>query len=100
MSAQRQAQYESLRPQVEQLNYKLNTLTDKINEKHKLQNNILNIMELYDIFQPIIKEKYIIEKIINNKYEMEICELRQEQGNIHSVLKNIRNQIHKGFNDE
>ena len=100
MSAQRQAQYESLRPQVEQLNYKLNTLTDKINEKHKLQNNILNIMELYDIFQPIIKKKYIIEKIINNKYEMEICELRQEQGNIHLVLKNIRNQIHKGFNDE
>jgi len=57
---------------------KIVKIRNKINKKNNLQKNILNIMELYDIFSPILKEKYIIEKIINMKYDMETCKLRKQ----------------------
>ncbi len=38
----------------------------KNNKKH-----IMDIIEIYDILQPLVKEKYIIDKILNMKYDME-----------------------------
>lgn len=49
-----------------------------IHEENDLQKNILNVMELYDIFQPIIKEKHIVANIINMKYDMEMVNVRKE----------------------
>lgn len=50
----------------------------KLNEKLNVQNNnnILNIMEIYDIFQPILKEKYIIKIILNMKFDIEVADFR------------------------
>ena len=49
-----------------------------INEENDLQKNILNVIEIYDILSPIVKEKYIVANILNMKYDMEMANLRKE----------------------
>jgi len=58
-----------------------------------IEKNVLNIMELYDMFSPIIKEKYVIEKIINMKYNMETCKLKQQIEELKIEELKIKNQL-------
>jgi len=69
---------------------RLRIIKEEIYEKNNLQKNILNIMELYDIFSPILKEKYVIEKIINMKCDMELCKLRQEKEDLEKEIEQLR----------
>ena len=65
---------------------KKNIIIKKTKKINDLQSNILNIMEIYDILYPILKEKYIIEKIINMKYDMELYKVRQELSDLTQTL--------------
>ena len=49
-------------------------------------------VELYDIFTPIIKEKYIIVKIIDMKCDMETCKLKQKLKKLKQKLKELNKQ--------
>jgi len=49
-----------------------------INEENDLQKNVLNVIEIHDILRPLVKEKYIVAKILNMKYDMEMANLRKE----------------------
>ncbi len=59
-----------------------------------IEKNVLNIMELYDIFSPIIKEKYVIEKIINMKCNMETCKLKQQIEELKIEELELKNKYH------
>ena len=61
------------------LNMDIEALDQQIAEKNNLQNNLLNTIEIYDILSPILKEKYVIVKILDMKCDMETCKLRQDK---------------------
>ncbi len=72
---------------------KLRDLNKKIYNKNNLQNNILNIMELYDIFSPILKEKYIIKNIIELKCDMELYKLRDKRNHLEKQYEKNRKEL-------
>ncbi len=65
---------------------RINIIRNEIKKKLNIHNNILNIMEIYDILQPILKEKYIIKKILQMKYDMDICKLRVEKEKLDEMI--------------
>ena len=72
---------------MDELNKSLKNIEDllKIDERiiskvHIQRNdNIINIIDLYNILQPILKEKHIVKEIIDMKYDMELCKLRNDR---------------------
>ena len=70
------------------LKMRIQTVQKKIGDHINLQknNNILKIMEIYDILQPLVKEKNIIKNIIDMKTDMELCDLRNEEGELKKQL--------------
>lgn len=70
------------------LQERLSKINKQIEEKNNLQNNILNIMELYDILSPVLKEKFIISKILDMKLNMELCSLRRKKEDLQKIIQN------------
>jgi len=68
---------------------KKSIIKNKINKITNIQksNNILTIMELYDIFSPLVREKHIIQKIIDMKIDMEICHFKKKLDKLSKKLQ-------------
>jgi len=68
---------------------KKSIIKNKINKITNIQksNNILTIMELYDILSPLVREKHIIQKIIDMKIDMEICHFKKKLDKLSKKLQ-------------
>jgi hypothetical protein len=53
-------------------------LSRMIHKKDSISKNITNIIEMVEILLPIVKEKYIVSKIMSMKQDMELIKLKQE----------------------
>ena len=81
------------------INRKIASLNKEIDNKLNVMYNIAEVIDLYNILQPHIKEKYVITKIIEMKYDLEVVTLRNEIASLRQLeeVANQHSEFHSNF---
>jgi len=68
---------------------KIGDLHHQINTEIHIKNNIINVIDLYEIFLPYVKEKHIINEIIKNKVDLDLIEKYDELEKLEDKLDEV-----------